>query len=48
MKLRAYQKEKEMFKEIQKIGDESRRIYQILNSDDCRIDLLKQNKKKKL
>ena len=48
MKLRVYQKEKEMFKEIQKIGDESRRIYQILNSDDCRIDLLMQNKKKKM
>ena len=47
MKLRAYQRENEMFKEIQKIGDESRRIYQILTSEDCRIDLLKQEKRKK-
>ena len=47
MKLRAYQKEKEMFKEIQKIGDESKRINQILNSEDWRIDLLKQEKRKK-
>jgi hypothetical protein len=47
MKLRTYQRENEMFKEIQKIGDESRRIYQILTSEDCRIDLLKQEKRKK-
>ena len=47
MKLRTFQRENEMFKEIQKIGDESRRIYQILTSEDCRIDLLKQEKRKK-
>ena len=47
MILRTYQRENEMFKEIQKIGDESRRIYQILTSEDCRIDLLKQEKRKK-
>ena len=47
MKLRTYQRENEMFKEIQKIGDESRRIYQILTSEDCRIDLLIQETRKK-
>ena len=47
MKLSASQRENEMFEEIKKIGDESRRIYQILSSEDYKIDLLKKRKKKK-
>ena len=49
--LKLNEKERGIFKEINRIRDESNRINQILNSEDCRIDLLKENirrRKKKI
>ena len=47
MKLKFSEKDKEIFKDIRRMKDESNKINQILNSDDWRIDLLKQDLRKR-
>jgi hypothetical protein len=41
MKLKYSEKDIEIFRDIRRMTDESRKINQILNSDDFNIDLLK-------
>ena len=47
MKVKLNEKDKAIYQDIKRMKDESRRINQILRSDDYIIDLLKQDIRKK-